>query len=880
VETVVLLFTDVEGSTRAWESHAGMLRSLEQHDRILRAAIGAHSGVEFKHTGDGLCVSFPTVAAAVLAAVDAERALARADWDGGPTLSVRMAVHVGTAHRRGDDWFGLSLSRCARLLGVAYGGQVVVSGSTASMLNEANVEAVGLLDLGRVPLRDLTEPEHVWQVTAPGLRVEFPAPRQAPSIVGNVPAAVSTLIGRTAEIHQVRALLDEARLVTLTGVGGVGKTRLAVAVAENASAEFSGGVWMVELGAAADPGDVEPLVSGTLGFVPQVGLSTRALIIEGIGDREVLLVLDNCEHLLDAVADFTNEALRRCPRLSILVASREALGIDGEHVMLVPSLGVEGDAVDLFVDRARNANTSFRADDRALIEYICRQLDGIPLGIELAAARVKTLRLSELAARLGERLDVLTAGGRGRPERHQTMRATLDWSHELLDHDERVAFARLSVFTGHFELEAAEAVITGAPLSDDVLDALSALVDKSMLVANVSEPAPFRLLEPLRQYAGERLAVIGETTDLARRHARYYAGFVGRLAVILNGPDELEAATRLDAARDNLRVAFAFAAATGEADLALRIVAPLGDYTNYRVWAEPWTWCQIGLALAGAEQHPLRAATLVHASHGAWQLGNYTTALALADEAAALVDPGSSPWCDAQTRRAFALTFLGQLDEAEAAATAAVELRTADADGSALFRLATMLLIRNLAGRPETQLARQLLERARDSSPTAHALALHVAAVIVAADDPATAIEYNQRAAELATASGAVLIQGFAFVALAALDAAADPAGGARRYVNVMDHYLRVGNHAHLRSFGRGLIGPLVACGAYEPAATIDGATRGEAVIASANTTPVDDAITQAHEKIGPSYDTAATRGENMTDDELVDYAQHVVANL
>jgi predicted ATPase len=699
---------------------------------------------------------------------------------------------------------------------------------------------------------------------------------------GNLPAEASKLIGRAAEIEQVGADLAEARLVVLTGAGGVGKTRLALAVAARASAAFSAGVWVVELAGGRDPVDVDPLVATALQFVPGAGLSARASIIDGIGDRELLLVLDNCEHLVDAAADFAHDALRRCPRLRILATSREPLGVDGERVVRVPSLGVDSDAVDLFIDRAHNADAAFRAEPRALVEEICRRLDGIPLAIELAAARLRTLGLAELASRLDAHLDFLTTGRRGRVARQRTLRATLDWSWELLEDDERTAFARSSVFAGAFDLAAADAIIAGMPLGDDVVDVVSALIDKSLVLADMRDGAPFRLLEPLRQYGAERLAARGDTADLARRHARYYAGLCGRLAEALDGPDEIEAAARLVAAKANLRAAFAFAVASEDADLALGIVAPLGDYTQFHVWAEPWSWCRVALGLPGADVHPLRAPTLAHASRGAWQVGDHTRALALADEALALVDRGTTTWCDAQIRRSNALTFLGRLDDADAAATAAVELGGNDGDSRALRRVATMLIIRNMAGRPEPETARQLLERASTSNPTTYALALVVAAQSVGGEDRAAAIDWNERAAELSAASGAVLVQGFALGQLANLEAAVDPANAARSYVDLMAHYLRGGNRAHLEGIGRGIIGPLVACAAHEAAATVDGATRSQATAVGLDSfaSHLDDAIAQARAELGSSYEAAATRGEKLTDDELVHYLERVVADL
>ena len=793
-----------------------------------------------------------------------------------------MAVHVGSAHRRDDDWFGLSLSRCARLVDAAHGGQVVVSDAAAVLLTESPVAEVGLMDLGRLELRDLAGPEHVWQVTAPGLTVEFPVLRHGALTAGNLPAEASNLIGRTAEIGQVGADLTEARLVVLTGAGGVGKTRLALAAAAAVSATYSAGVWLVELAASGDPADVEPLVAGALRFVPRSGVSVRASIIDGIGDRELLLVLDNCEHLLDAAADFVHETLRRCPRLRILATSREPLGVDGERVARVPSLSVDSDAVELFIDRARNADASFRAEPRRLIEQICERLGGIPLAIELAAARVRTLRLPELASRLEAHLDDLTTGRHGRVERHKTLHAALDWSWELLDDDERTAFGRLSVFAGNFDIHAANTVTGGPPLGDDVVEILSALVDKSMVVADLADAAPFRLLEPLRQYGAEQLAARGDTADLARRHARYYAGLGGRLAGALFGPDELEVAARLAAARANLRAAFSFAVTSEDADLALSIVAPLGRYTSFYIWAEPWSWCRVALDMPGADDHPLRALALTHASRGAWQIGDHTSALALADQAVSLADRGSPTWCEAQIARSNALLFLGRPDDADAAATAAVEPGGDDADGRVLQRVASMLLIRSVAGRPEPEATRQLLQRASTSSPSTYAWALNVAALTLRDDDRAAAIEWNEHAAELAAATGAVLIEGFTLVTRANFESADDPATSARSSVAAMAHFLRVGNRAHFRTHGRALIGPFVACGAHEAAATVDGATRNQGAVAwdAYLTIHLDEAIAQGRAELGPSYDAAATRGEKLTDDELLHYVQRVAADL
>ena len=368
--------------------------------------------------------------------------------------------------------------------------------------------------------------------------------------------------------------------------------------------------------------------------------------------------------------------------------------------------------------------------------------------------------------------------------------------------------------------------------------------------------------------------------NLRERHARYYADLCSHLAIALDGPGEIDAANRFDAARANLRAAFAAAIASNDADLALRIVAPLAGYTYLHVWAEPWAWCHTALALPGADEHFLRAATLVHASLGAWQLGDEPGALALADQAVALAETNSATWRDAQTSRANALAFLGRLGEAELAATAAVEPLADARDRANLGRTATMLLIRNLAGHPDPALARQLLTCAEGAGPSMHASALHTASVIREPDDHFLDIARNQRAVELSRASGAVLIEGIALSALAILEAAVDPAVGAARQVEVMARYLSVGNGAHLRGFGRGTIVALVDCGAHEAAAVVDGATRTAAAILPTLANPVKEAINRAHNELGSMYDTAANSGEQMTDDELVHYLQHVVTTL
>ena len=342
--------------------------------------------MEFKHTGDGLCATFPSVSDAVLAAIDAQQAFATGEWGDGPALRVRVAVHAGPAHRRGDDWFGLALSRCARLMGTAHGGQVLLTNTAAAMLRDGPVETE-LRDLGRIGLRDFPEPEHVWQVLAPGLDNDFP-PLRAAAAAGNLPADLSPIVGRGAVIEQVCGAVTESRLVTLTGAGGVGKTRLAVAVARRLAGTYTDGAWLVELASAQASDEVDLLVADALSLGPDA--LVRQSILGGVGHRRMLIVLDNCEHVLDEVGSLAVELLQGCDQVAILATSREPLGVSGERIVAVPSLDIDTEAVELFVARAAASQVGFEVEDDRVIREICRRLDGIPLAIELAAAAART----------------------------------------------------------------------------------------------------------------------------------------------------------------------------------------------------------------------------------------------------------------------------------------------------------------------------------------------------------------------------------------------------------------------------------------------------------------------------------------------------------
>src|ERR1700751_2070998 len=485
---VTFLFTDVEGSTRRWETDAdGMRVALAAHDKVLRTAIETHGGWLFKHTGDGVCAALASPKAAVDAAVAAQRAL---------ELRVRMGIATGEAELREGDYFGAVLNRAAGVMAAGHGGQILLAESTAVLLS-----GVDLVDLGPRRLRDLPTPVGVFQVRAPGLRTEFPPLRALDTSPGNLRRAATSFIGRETEVVEVKAALRAHRLVTLTGVGGVGKTRLASEVAAHLADEFPDGVWFFELAAVTDPGAVPDAAAAVLGITQQPGKRVSESVASALEGRVRLLVFDNCEHVRDAIADLVEAILAASATVRILATSREGLGVADEQLWLVPALdvgaGTDAAAVSLFVERARSVAARFalsNADDEAAVVEICRRLDGIPLAIELAASRMASMTASEMRDRLDHRFRLLVGSRRGLA-RHQTLRHAVAWSYDLLDDAEKVLLERCSVFASGFDLESACAVM-GSDHDYAILDLLDALVRKSLLLADRSSGhARFAMLE-------------------------------------------------------------------------------------------------------------------------------------------------------------------------------------------------------------------------------------------------------------------------------------------------------------------------------------------------------------------------------------------------
>jgi predicted ATPase/class 3 adenylate cyclase len=644
VGTVTFVFTDLEGSTRLWEQYPDAMQdALARHDDILGAIVHAHDGHIVKTTGDGLHAVFPSAHEAVDAAVAMQRALVAEQFAGTGALRVRIGVHTCEAHHRNGDYYGSGVNRAARLMSVAHGGQIVLSSATSELLRDASVE---LVDLGEHRLRDLAQAERIFEVRAEGLPSGFPPLRSLDAFPGNLPVQVSSFVGREAELVRVDKALEEARVVTLTGVGGVGKTRLALQAAADAIGRFPDGVWLCELAPLTDPERSWDALATALRVSPRPGLDLEQSVLEFLAEKRLLLLLDNCEHLLEPVARLVDTIVHRCASVSVLATSREGLALDGERLIAVPSLDVpdvdateddliHSEAVQLFADRARAANDEFALGGATISTagVLCRRLDGIPLAIELAAARIRSMSVDDLVARLDQRFKLLTRGSRAALERHQTLRNTIDWSYGLLDATERRALNRLSVFAGGWDLRAAEGVV--ADDADDALDVddrLGQLVDKSLVVVENDArtgAVRYRLLESIRQYAQERLEVSGETADLRRRHAEYYIAWVEEARPHWRGRDHKEWSDAAVREVDNFRAALDWAVDVGSPDHALRLVAPM---TLQGVVGEPaLDWSVTASSIPGASDHQLFPDVVAWASWRATRVTDFVQAESLAN---------------------------------------------------------------------------------------------------------------------------------------------------------------------------------------------------------------------------------------------------------
>ena len=574
--TVTLLLADVEGSTRLWQNHSDeMTEAVAALDRTLAEVTAKHNGVRPVEQGEGdsFVIAFACASDAVACALDLQRAAL------GP-IRLRIGLHTGEIRLRDEgNYIGPTINRTARLRDLAHGGQTVLTAITEELVLDSLPDDAWTVDLGSHSLRDLPRPERVMQLCHRELTNQFPPLRSQNDVVAqHLPVQLTSFVGRSRQLAEVRRLVVENRLVTLTGAGGIGKTRLAVQFAATAAGEFDGGARYVDLAPIIDPDLVPLAVARALGLPDQPGRSTMDTIIRAVGARQMLMVLDNCEHLLDPSANLITAMTSSCPGLTILTTSREPIGVAGEWTWRVPSLSLADEAVELFADRARLATRDFHvtADNLAVVTEICQRLDGMPLAIELAAARVRALSLDELKDSLHDRFRLLTGGSRTAVRRQQTLRASVDWSHALLSEPESVLFRRLATFAGGFDLRAVQ-MVTGSGNAEryQVLDQLSLLVDKSLVVAESDRGhTRYRLLETVRQYAAEKLTESGEAADIRTRHRGHYAA----LATELDNPSAGRHEQLLEQAVtdiDNLRTAFAWSRDCGDIEAAMHLASAL-----------------------------------------------------------------------------------------------------------------------------------------------------------------------------------------------------------------------------------------------------------------------------------------------------------------
>jgi len=685
-QTLTFLFTDIEGSTALLARLGGVYGEvLANHHRLIRAGLAAHSGEEVDTQGDAFFAVFSSPSACAAAAIEIQRALVSHPWPAGEEVRVRMGLHSGEASQTAAGLVGLGIHRAARIAAAGHGGQIVLSAATAALLGDSMPAGASLRDLGVHRLKDLERPERIFQLEADGLPTRFPPLRSLdnPKLRNNLPAQASSFIGRDAELSKVQAMIASSRLVTLTGSGGAGKTRLGLQLAAGLVDGSGDGVWFADLAPLQDPDLVAVTVANVLGIRGEPGRPLLDTLVDGIGRRRLLVLLDNCEHVIDACAKLADALLRNCPNIVLLATSREPLGIGGERVHRVPSLDTPGEddaldaignseAVRLFAERAAQHGVPLAWDEQTapVAGRICRRLDGIPLAIELAAARLRVMSVTELDARLDQRFSFLTGGSRTALPRQQTLRATVEWSWELLNAAERRMLARLSVFAGGFDLPAAEAISTGGDLpGDEAVAHLGALVDKNLVQFDDIGTGWYRLLETVRQYAARQLEGDSSAAAYGARiaHRDHYLALAETAAPQLIAHHQAEWLDRLERELGNLRAAIAFSLKQPDPVPGVRLVTSLRVFWKARgLAAEGADTLRAFLAAPGVQGATLvRARALAAAAYLLDQTGGYALADEYCQEALAIARPAdASLTADLLYVRAYILLRRGEQDAA------------------------------------------------------------------------------------------------------------------------------------------------------------------------------------------------------------------------
>ncbi len=857
---VTFLFTDVEGSTRRWEADADAMRAaLAAHDEVLRSAIEAHGGFLFKHTGDGVCAAFASPKCAIDAAIATQRVL---------ELPVRMGLATGEAELRDGDYFGAVLNRAARVMAAGHGGQILLDGTTAGLCS-----SIDMIALGPRRLRDIAKPVEVSQVRAPGLRTDFPPLKTLDATPGNLRPSVTTLIGRDDDVPVIEAAVRTHRLVTLAGVGGVGKTRLAVEVATQLADEFVDGVWFFELAAVADPAAVPDAVAAVLGITQQPGKSVGESVASALEGRVRLLVFDNCEHVVDSVADLIAAILAASATVTILATSREGIGVADEQLWRVPSLDV-GAAAELFVERAQSMVSDPLANEATAVEDVCRRLDGIPLAIELAASRMASMTAAEVRDRLDDRFKLLVGSRRGL-ERHQTLRHAMAWSYDLLDDAEKTVLQRCSVFAGGFDLRSACAVAGSGDLDEYVvLDLLDALVRKSLLIADRSSGhTRFSMLETIRQFGEEQLVAGGAAEEVRTAHAHHFGGKEADILALWDSPRQREAYSWLTGEMPNLRTAFRWAADHNDLDTAATIAHYAAFVGFWGEQHEPIRWAEELIEPARAVQHR-RLAQLYAMAALCFTSGRIDAAVGYAGAGQEAVTSGRFDEVrkDAEASIGSPYSAIGELGRWVEWCRTVIARRS----GTNVHAQALLAIALKMAGADdEAAAASDELLAAADTTDNPNLAAWALFAYGMARRDvaPAAAYEALRRGLTIAQDSGSRQTESSIAGMLSLLAIThGEPADALDYVILPIRYYYDSGSFFLLPN---ALAVPtllLDRLGHYEPAATISGfaVTTHTRSIAP----EVDVAVAHLREVLGDqTYESLARKGETMTTAAMANYA-------
>ena len=852
--------------------------ALARHDELLSQAVEAAGGEVFKHTGDGMAAVFASVRPAVEAAAAAQRGLDGQAWGTIRAVRARMAIHAGEAERREGDWFGPALNRTARLMGIGHGGQVLLSGPAHELVSDELLPGCSFVDLGSHRLRDLSRAEHVWQLVGEGLERSFPPLRSFDGYRGQLPVQTTSFVGRHTEVEQVGTGLASWRLVTLVGPGGVGKTRLAAQVGASLVDKFPDGVWMFELAGLNRPDGLEASMLATLGRSGAAISDTRQELLEMVRSWRALLIVDNCEHLIRPVTALASDLLAAGPDLTVLATSREPLHVPGERVVPVAPLPVADEAVMLFIDRAVALRPSFAAEgeNREAVLRICHHLDGVPLAIELAAARTVAMTPAEIDRRLDQRFRLLSERHR-EGDRHGSLQRVLDWSYDLLEEEAGRFFCRLSVFSGNFDAEAAHGVC-GDDDEFATVDLLASLVDRSLVVATPQgSRTSYRLLESMRQYGAERLRA-DEEEQLRDRHGEYFAGLAERAWDGVRGRHSQDWMDLLDDHFDNLRAAWERAILAQNADQVVRIAGGLFMYNHARRLPEIYRWVDEALSLPDAHGHRLGRHARLHGAYAIYINGGLAAA---ETEIRGLLAEGGDDSDPVQPAALVLLTQVsmnyGRVEETAKLSREAEDCarrRGPDYDydlAEALWNRCGSAVMR---GSPDLAAASEYLQIARNLG---NARALAGALLMSGASDPdqGHGVELLAQARDLTARTKNTVHHGLATSWVAFL--ADDPQAAIRAVPEMVDQARTSGQRLILGQQGRHLLRPLATLGRYDAVAVLDGASSPISI----RPVLVAEAATAARQALGNDrYTELYDTGHSFSPADLEEYLLQLASEL